>query len=190
MLTTYQHNGIPRGIRAGRAWAADNCAYTGFDAGRFFAWLPELVSYRATCLFVAVPDVVEDAAATLAQYGAYAPRLAGWPLAYVAQDGSEHLPIPDGASALFVGGSTAWKESEAAASVIRRAQGMGLHIHIGRVNWRRRYDLFRAMPGSEGWTCDGTRIRFEGVERTLKAWKQYMDQPPVEAVQGRLFTPG
>lgn len=97
----------------------------------------------------------------------------------MAQDGSENYDIPLSASALFIGGSTAWKESQAAIEMIQRAQGRGLHIHIGRVNYGRRYRMFSVLEGSEQFTCDGTRQRFEGIERTLKAWKQYEDQKPL-----------
>jgi hypothetical protein len=179
VLTSYAHKGTPLGIVEGAPWAADNCAFTGFDASKFYPWLESMTPYKTTCLFVAVPDVVADAAATLALWAQHAPQLTGWPLAFVAQDGQESLPLPDGFSTLFVGGSTEWKESEAAIDVIRRAQAMGARIHIGRVNWQRRYKLFRVLHGSEEWTCDGTRTRFEGSKRTHNAWVGYMAQPPL-----------
>lgn len=179
ILTSYQHKGIPAGIMAGMPWAGDNCAFIGFDADRFTGWLERMTPHRATCLFVAVPDVVGDAAATLARYVTWAEAMDGWPLAYVAQDGSEQYEIPPSASALFVGGTTEWKESEAAIAVIRQAQAADLHVHIGRVNWGRRYRMFRLLEGSEAWTCDGTRARFDGTEKTLRAWKQYQNQKPL-----------
>ena len=179
ILTSYQHKGVPAGIVAGLPWAGDNCAYTGFDADRFVQWLEGMTPYRATCLFVAVPDVVGNAAATLALWHAWQPRLASWPLAYVAQDGSRPDELPPTASALFVGGTTAWKESADAVAMIRRAQALGLHVHVGRVNWRRRYSMFRVLAGSEHFTADGTRSRFDGTERTLRAWKSYESQPPL-----------
>lgn len=179
VLTSYQHYGPAAGVVSGLPWAGDNCAYTGTDASRFMTWLEAMTPYRATCLFIAVPDVVGDAAATLAQYAAWRDMMHGWPLAYVAQDGSEDHPVPPDATALFIGGSTPWKESAAAINMIRRGQAAGLHIHIGRVNWGRRYRMFRVLAGSEHFTCDGTRTRFEGVERTLNAWRNYENQPPL-----------
>lgn len=178
-LITHRRNGVPAGVTAGRPWAADNCVFTGaFDGDRFLAWLAALEKYRASCLFVVVPDVVGDAAATLAAFAEWAPKLSGWPLAFVAQDGQENLEFPPAAawSALFVGGSTDWKLSAAAVSCIRRAESIGKHIHIGRVNYRRRYDAFRLLAGSDSWTCDGTRPRFEGVDRALRAWAGYENQ--------------
>lgn len=179
ILTSYKHKGIPAGITAGLPWAGDNCAFTGFEADRFTSWLERMMPYRATCLFIAVPDVVGDAAATLARYVAWAQAMEGWPLAYVGQDGSEAHDIPLSASALFVGGTTAWKESAAAIAMIQRAQARGLHIHIGRTNWMRRYRMFRVLEGSELFTADGTRQRFEGIKKTLIAWSGYEDQPPL-----------
>ncbi len=178
ILTSYAHKGIPAGIVSGMRWAGDNCAYTGTDAARFLAWLVTMQPYRAACLFVAVPDVVGDAAATMAQYLAWAVQMAGWPLAFVCQDGQQPQDIPD-CAALFIGGTTAWKESQAAIDCIREGQRRGLHIHIGRVNWWRRYAMFRVLEGSEHFTCDGTRTRFEGTERTLAAWRNYEAQAPL-----------
>lgn len=179
ILTSYKHKGVPSGIVAALPWAGDNCAFTGFEPQRFAAWLERMIPYRPTCLFVAVPDVVGDAAATLARYDEWSQKMIGWPLAYVGQDGSETHAIPPSAAALFIGGTTVWKESAAAVEMIQRARAKGLHIHIGRVNWKRRYQMFRVLEGSEQFTCDGTRQRFEGIERTLSAWNGYENQEPL-----------
>jgi hypothetical protein len=89
ILTTWQHRGIPQAIKQGALWAGDNCAFRGFDADRFIAWLTKMEPYRATCLFIVVPDKVADAAGTLDLWREWQPRLKGWPLAFVAQDGLE-----------------------------------------------------------------------------------------------------
>jgi hypothetical protein len=87
---------------------ADNDCFNGFDPGRYLDLL-EAISYRSGCLFVAAPDVVGDAMATLALFERWQPVLQGvWatvdeddvepgqlvhqPVALVAQDGSERLP--------------------------------------------------------------------------------------------------
>jgi hypothetical protein len=198
VLATWRHRGVPAGVRAGLPWAADNGAFTRrFEPDRFLAWLDEMRPFRATCLFVAAPDVYADAAATLAAFGGWAEQLAGWPLAYVAQDGQEDLDLPDPAlwDVLFVGGSTAWKLSPAAVTVIRRAQVLGKRVHVGRVNYRQRYRYFRRLSECEGrndeWTCDGTRTRFEGVARALGAWAAYMAEPaPAPDEHLHLYLPG
>lgn len=179
ILTTPSHRGVVQGIKNGMDWAADNEAFTrGFDPERFFPWLSMLLPYRDTCLFVAVPDVVGDATATLKSYWRWFQHFSGWPLAFVAQDGQEDLPFPgDEWRVLFIGGTTEWKIGPGAEACIRRAQEMGKGIHIGRVNWGRRYSHFRSMPGSDDWTCDGTRQRFEGVDKAMTTWARYMRRP-------------
>jgi|GEM_PF-1161314 len=180
ILTSFRHRGVPAGVRAGLAWGGDNAAYTGgFDPTAFLAWLAAMEGYRATCLFIAVPDVCGDAEATAALFGVWAPRLTGWPLAYVAQDGQENRALPAAAvwAALFIGGTTAWKLGAGAVHCIEQAQALGKRVHVGRVNYGRRYRHFAAMAGSQAWTCDGTRTRYEGVVRTLAAWAGLMAEP-------------
>lgn len=180
ILTTYQHHGVAAGIRAGLPWAADNCAFGDkFDPDRFVAWLPTMTPFRATCLFVVAPDVVGDSEATLARWHEWQPKLASWPLAFVCQDGQCPDEIPIDCDVVFIGGTTQWKLSESATSCIRWAQANGKGVHIGRVSWGRRYAHFRILIGSERFTCDGTRQRFEGVKKTLRAWKGYQNQPPL-----------
>ena len=77
---------------------------------------------------------------------------------------------------LFVGGTTEWKESPACLNVILQARDRGKHIHIGRVNWWRRYSLFRQVIGSENFTCDGTRQRFDGLDNAKQAWLDYQNR--------------
>ena len=127
------------GIEAGMWWAADNEAFAkGFDPDRFLPWLANMEPHKARCLFVTVPDVVGLAPATVEMFELWAPRIQGWPLAYVAQDGAEYLAFPKGCAAVFIGGSTKWKTGPGAVSVIQRAYGAGKHVHNGRVNfWNR-----------------------------------------------------
>jgi len=180
VLTSPAHKGVARGIIDGLPWAADNNAFTqGFEPVNYFSWLRNMEPYRDMCLFVVVPDVVGDAIQTGANYRHWLRYFESWPVAFAAQDGQEYLPLPQYFDALFIGGSTQWKESQAAISVIRRAQKMGKAIHIGRVNWGRRYKMFNILKGSESFTCDGTRTRFEGKSKTLRAWGGYEAQRPL-----------
>ena len=179
ILTSPGHRGIPAGIKSGMIWAADNQAYTkGFMGNEYFEWLDRATEYRDTCLFVACPDVVGNARKTLELFEKWHNRFEGWPVAFVAQDGQENLEFPpsDQWQALFIGGSTIWKMSDGAIECIRRAQKLGKHIHIGRVNYMRRYQHFASLDGSEGFTCDGTRIRF-GRDKAIDDWKKYMVSP-------------
>ncbi|MEJ5200336.1 MAG: hypothetical protein WHX53_15560 [Anaerolineae bacterium] len=165
-------------------WAADNQAFTrGFDPGRFFPWLEMMRPYRARCLFVVCPDAPGDRVATRQLWERWSPCLADWPLAYVAQDGE--TDIPRGAQTLFLGGKRMvpgrleWKRSQQAADLIQLALRRGLHVHIGRVNWGAAYRHFQLMRGSETFTCDGTRTRWDGRETTLRAWNNYQLQTPL-----------
>jgi len=167
--------GIPSGISDGKPWAADNGAFTGLDEAKFMAMLKRMEPYKPTCLFVVVPDCVGNAAETLRLFSEWTPKLAGWPLAFVAQDGMEMMPMPDGFSTLFIGGSTEWKESPAAIKCIKWGQSAEKHIHIGRVNYGRRYRLFAQIEGSEEFTCDGTRMRY-GRDECIIDWQRLQNE--------------
>jgi hypothetical protein len=101
-------------------WAADNDCFAGFHDGRYLDML-DAITYRSGCLFVVAPDVVADARATLRLFDRWEPvlrcvwatvteddvepgQLVHQPIAFVAQDGQERLPVPWGRfQALFVG---------------------------------------------------------------------------------------
>lgn len=151
-------------------WAMDNGCYTdsypGDDA--YLALLRRLDEHRDRCLFVAVPDVVRDADATLTQYAPMARRIrdAGWPVALVGQDGMEEREVPWHLTDwLFVGGSTEWKLGPGAESLIRQAQAHGKRVHIGRVNSAKRFRRFRAL-GCD--TADGTALAFDPSRRLVE----------------------
>lgn len=182
IITAPNHRGIPQGITEGLPWAIDPGCLVGPDYvkrvnfNKLPNWLCVMTPYRASCLWLAVPDVVGNAQATLEAFEEFKDYFPGWPLAYVAQNGAENLPIPDDCACVFIGGDTEWKESYEAVTVILRAQAMGKMIHIGRVNWWARYELFQALPGSETFTFDGNRARYDGREKTLAAWKEYQER--------------
>lgn len=182
ILTAPNHKGVPAGIVAGLSWAGDLGCLQGpayvkrIDFDKTLLWLKTMERFKAQCLFMAGADIVGDAQATLDTYEEFERYFDGWPLAYVAQNGAEGLPFPAGCVAVFIGGDTTWKCGEGAASVIKRAQAQGLHVHIGRVNWGKRYRHFSLLTGSDEFTCDGTRTRFDGTAKTIKAWLEYAAQ--------------
>jgi hypothetical protein len=123
--------------------AVDNGCYTGLDRRR---WLLLIRSLRGqSVLWVAVPDVLGDARATRARFRLWAPAMQylGLTLAYVAQDGETvaHVPWSD-LRCLFIGGSDAWKESEAVGELVIEAKRRGMLVHVGRVNTQRRERFF------------------------------------------------
>lgn len=122
--------------RRSGCWAADNSAFSNFDPARFCGFL-ETISRVPGCLWVTCPDVVGDGGATLAKYRVWEPVVTevGLPVAFVAQDGSEDLDLPWSRMAcLFVGGSTAWKLSQASRDLIGEAKRRRKWVHVGRVN--------------------------------------------------------
>lgn len=142
-------------ISTGLPWAADNGAFSGFDPPAFVRML-DSIQGRPGCLFAVCPDVVGNASETLSLFGEWRETITArsLPVAYVAQDGQEQLPVPWAEfDALFIGGSTEFKLGRHAESLTREARARGIHVHMGRVNTRRRMRLARA------WGCnsvDGT----------------------------------
>lgn len=156
-----------RAAGAGRSWAVDCGSYSRFDDLAFGRrLLKERVHYDESpelCLFVVVPDVVGSARRTLECFEVFKPDLAGWPLAFVAQDGVEDLLIPwHGFDVLFVGGTTGFKTSSHAVDVVKAARICGKRVHVGRVNTPERM---------EGWlgvgidSFDGTGLGLYGHMR-------------------------
>jgi hypothetical protein len=177
MLTPQMGNRLPEGV----AWAADNgrfanpSAYT--DEG-YLAWLAKKPAER--CLFATAPDVVGDAAATLVLSAPMFARIraAGYPVALVAQDGLENLDVPwDDFDALFIGGTTAWKLSEAVVGLVAEAKQLGKWVHMGRVNSYRRLRYADAI-GCD--SADGTYLKYGPEKNTprLLMWLERLDREP------------
>lgn len=141
LVVPRQWNAVATLVGSGRPWAGDNGCFTGLDAGAVVRMLERFYPHRATCLFIVAPDVVADAAATL-QIWPFWSRLIrglGYPVAFVAQDGLTPDAVPwSELDALFIGGSTTFKESATAATLAAYAGTRGKHVHMGRVNSRRR----------------------------------------------------
>lgn len=134
----------------------DNGGYSSVDIPAFLALLSREQDRREQCLFVAAPDVVGSARRTLEVFERWKPRLDGWKLALVCQDGQEHLPIPwDDIAAVFIGGSTNWKCSAHAAQIVKAAKALEKWVHVGRVNDPSRFKHFEELGAD---SCDGTGI--------------------------------
>jgi hypothetical protein len=136
---------------------------------------------RTGCLFAVAPDVVGNAAATLARSAPYFDQLhaLGYPVAYVLQNGQERLPMPwDDIDAVFIGGDTEWKLSQHAARLAYQAKERGKWVHMGRVNSRKRL-LRAAVMGCD--SADGTFLRFSprtNLPRMLR-WLHELALSPV-----------
>jgi len=152
----------------GVQWCADNACYANRYPGddRYLGWLRRHSPHADRCAFAAAPDVVADAATTLTRSMVMLARIRaiGYPAALVAQDGLEHMTVPwDEFDVLFLGGSTDWKLSYAAAQLAGQAVEHGLTVHMGRVNSRRRL-RYAASIGCH--SADGTYLVY-GPDRNL-----------------------
>jgi hypothetical protein len=152
--TNYSLEGVP-------IWAADNGCFTGQYPGdeAYLRWLARLAPHKDRCLFVAAPDVVGDAEATMVRWKRMAGRIRkqGWPVALVLQDGArpEHIveAMPDG---LFIGGSDEFKLGSSVRHMI--AEFPFLHSHMGRVNSQKRMRYARMIGCC---SSDGTVLAFD-----------------------------
>ena len=150
-------------------WAADCDGFNGFKIEPYERML-EALTYRPGCRFISAPDVFtgsdSDAQATLDQFDKWClPLQRVWsdvneidhqPIALVLQKGMEDLSIPwDEIDALFVGGTTDYKLSNAAADVVQEARIRGLWVHVGRVNSMKRV---QHVIGIDADSFDGTGV--------------------------------
>jgi hypothetical protein len=176
MLQPNMGNRLPPNIQ----WAADNGRFSKpetYSDERYLAWLEKHRHAADRCLFAAAPDVVGDARATLEMSGPMLPqiRALGYKAALVAQDGLEALDVPwDEFDCLFVGGTTEWKLSEHAYSLVAEAKRRGKWTHMGRVNsWQR----FRAAAAAGYDSADGTVLRFD-PNRPVHEWSDRAQANP------------
>lgn len=174
IVTPAQGNRIPDG-----AWiCADNgCFGKGYPGDdRWYQWVLELPLERVR--FVVAPDVVADAAATMARSTPWLSRIRalGHKAAFVAQDGLEDMTVPwDDFDVLFIGGSTEWKLGAHARDLIRQAKSLGKWVHMGRVNSLTR---LRRAAQSGCDSADGTYIAF-GPDQNLPkvlGWLRNVEQ--------------
>lgn len=87
------------------------------------------------------------------------------------------MPWDDGI-ALFIGGTTAFKESPQAMNLIAYAKARGIWAHVGRVNGRRRYQMM-LKAGAD--SIDGTGFSLAPDTNIPKAedWRDGTKRQPV-----------
>lgn len=154
MINTPAQNSRPI---PGVNWCADNGRYGNGWPGyhRWARWLDR--QPREHCSFAVAPDVVGDAARTLRQFGP-ASRLIhrmGFPVAYAAQNGSEHHPPPWGDfQVLFIGGDDTFKLGPIATELMADAHDRGIETHVGRVTTlgRLRWCLYHGADSADSTT--------------------------------------
>lgn len=143
-------------------WCADNgCFGTGYPGDdAYIEWLGYLAEHSDRCVFATAPDVVGNHDRTAARSRPMLDRIraAGYPVAFVAQDGMEWSTwdLWDEIDCLFIGGSTEWKLGPAARDLAYLAGSLGKWVHVGRVNSHKRLDYASMFAHS----VDGTHITF------------------------------
>lgn len=148
VLVTPRH---PRRSGGTLPWAADNDGYQGVDPDAYRRMLRNL---GPSYLWVTVPDVVGDWKATNRLWDGWRDEV---PVrrAYVAQDFVPSDAVPwDDMACLFIGGTDAYKTSDAAEALCREAKDRGKWVHIGRVNTTGRFHRAAAMGAD---SVDGTK---------------------------------
>lgn len=143
---------LTRYSQAHEVYGIDNGAFSSFNEK---GWLSLLKRQRSTidgCLFVAIPDKVGDHTSTLDMWSQYAPMAEGFKLAFVCQDGCDHIPAE--ASSIFIGGTDSFKESQDVVDIVRYFKDTH-HVHIGRVNSPTRFIKFHELGAH---TCDGSGV--------------------------------
>lgn len=141
---------------AERMFGIDNGAFSGMTEqkiAKFSRILDRYKGHRHNCYFVAIPDKVGNHSETLSMWDKYNHLANGYVKAFVAQDGFDGMP--QGAGALFVGGTTDFKDSEECYDIVNRHIKAGVHVHIGRVNTFDRFIKFHNLGAN---TCDGSGI--------------------------------
>ena len=161
---------LTRNSDAGGAYGIDNGAFSGFREPAWRRLLVRQLEAQGRCLFVTVPDIVGAARRSVELFNCFAcdGDMAEWPLALAAQDGLEDVDIPWAqVQALFIGGSTEWKMSKAAADVVNAAKILRKHVHVGRINTPDRWKHFESLGAD---TCDGSGVsRFDWMLDEIQA---------------------
>jgi hypothetical protein len=163
-----------------RRWACDNGAYSGLNAKAFVQMLEQYAGEAAGCLFVAAPDVVGDAAATLALFGPWRGiiKAYGYPVALVAQDGLTVATTPwEKVDAIFVGGTTEFKLGADARDIVLEAKRRGLWVHMGRVSTKKRVK-YAASIGVDSIDSSGFSKWPDDMLARAKRWLSEIDGQP------------
>lgn len=161
----------------------NGCFSDKWDEDRWKDWLTEMRPRLPECLFAVVPDVVADHDATLARWEQYVGIVkdAGYPAAFVIQDGCDGMDMPwRDLDAVFVGGSTEYKLSEQAWELVGRANRRGIWTHMGRVN---SFNRIRRCAAAGVKSVDGSYLAF-GPDTNLPkllAWLDWLNHNQVLA---------
>jgi len=162
--------------RCEEVFGIDNGGFTGAKIKGFTRLVKRQFEAKEQCLFAAVSDKVENHKETLAMWSDYHHLADGYKKAFVVQDGFDEWP--SNADAIFLGGSTAFKDSYEAEQIVKAALANDMHVHIGRVNTFYRFYHFHCIGAH---TCDGSGISM--YDNMLEKLSKLTDKPDVRVQQ-------
>ena len=162
-LTSYRWCERPYGI--------DNGCFVKFDRASWCRLLQQARVCATKPLFTAIPDVVGSARRTMELFRVLFDDACGLSPCLVLQDGMEDMDIPwKDIAAIFIGGTDAFKNSEAARACCKAAQVLGKWVHVGRVNTPGRVKAFAGLAHSvDGSGMSRFDERLENVLREIKS---------------------
>ena len=169
-LTQYAAGEIP--------WVLDNGVYSEFKKEKFVRMQANAIDDEL-CEWIVVPDVVGNADRTLQRFLSWTDD---YPLvlnkaAYVAQDGQVSVLVPwEDIVCLFIGGTDAFKDSQAALLLAMEAKRRGKWVHVGRLNTTERlvswYGIADSFDGTGvarfTWMRDKLIQDLKDLERTVQ----------------------
>lgn len=160
LLTPDTGNSIQELADCGLPFGVDNAFFNNPRPSAYLKMLDKVaVQDRTRMLWVSVPDVVGNHAATVEFFRVWAPELVGrgLPVAFVAQDGATISNIPWGEiDCLFIGGTTRWKMSRIPVRLSLWARHLEILCHWGRVNTDNRMDWIGALLEAGADSFDGS----------------------------------
>ena len=176
LLTPGQHEKPVDGFK----YALDNGAWSAYQSGKPFdgvGFLHAMERVGAGADWIVIPDIVAGGMQSLEFSRHWIPKLrkVGTPLLLAVQDGmavEDVIPVLDlGNIGIFVGGTTEWK--------LRTLHEWGelaafchCHLHVGRVNTKRRIKLCQearadSFDGSSATRYSVTLPMLDGARRQL-----------------------
>ncbi len=174
--------------------AIDNGAFyqTPTTPADFESFLNDVAAHpeaKTKVYFVVAPDVFDretntgDAAATIVLFAEWEPKIHahGLPVAFVAQEGVEHMldQIPwDKFEVLFIGGGDDWKLGQVPddaqwRALFARARAERKPVHFGRVNSYKRAEFVQYGMGEA--SADGTYLAY-GPDKNLPQLTSWLDR--------------
>lgn len=144
----------------GGTFAIDNGAFSGLNRTAWFRLLEKHLPLLDDCQFVTIPDIVGNCKRTLELFDVITQDARTHPYrdrwSFVMQDGIEDTRIQwNRIPHIFIGGTDAFKDSQACYDIVKTAKALAIPVHVGRVNQIKRFRTYHELGAD---TCDGSSI--------------------------------